>query len=69
MDVSDGAAIEATIQEILDQCGRKDILVNNAAIIHHDTLVWPTPIADWDEEMAINLFGANDHSGHAPGPV
>jgi len=57
MDVSDESAVEATVQEILDRWDRIDILVNNAAIIHHDTPVWNTPIADWDEEMAINLRG------------
>ena len=57
MDVSDAAAVEATIREILDQWGRINILVNNAAIIHHDTPVWDTPISEWDEEMAINLRG------------
>jgi len=57
MDVSDETAVEGTVQKILADWGQIDILVNNAAIIHHDTPVWATPIADWDEEMAINLRG------------
>jgi 3-oxoacyl-[acyl-carrier protein] reductase len=57
MDVSDESAVEATVQEILAKWGQIDILVNNAAIIHHETPVWSAPIAEWDEEMAINLRG------------
>ena len=57
MDVSDEVQVEDTVNQILGHWDRIDILVNNAAIIHHDTPVWRTSIKDWDEEMAINLRG------------
>lgn len=57
MDVSDEATVEAGVQAVLDHWGRIDILVNNAAIIHHNTPVWQTPVSEWDEEMAVNLRG------------
>ena len=57
MDVSDEVQVEDAVNRILRHWGKIDILVNNAAIIHHDTPVWRTPIQDWDEEMAINPRG------------
>ena len=55
MDVSDEVQVEDTVNQILGHWDRIDILVNNAAIIHHDTPVRKTSIKDWDEDMAINL--------------
>lgn len=57
MDVSQEAAVEGVVGKILDQWSQIDILVNNSAVIHPETPVWETPIAHWDEEMAINLRG------------
>ena len=57
MDVSNEAAVESAVGEILGHWGRIDILVNNAGIIHTKTPVWQATISDWDEEMSINLRG------------
>ena len=55
LDVSSENQVEDVVRKISELWGKIDILVNNAAIIHHDTPVWSTPIEEWDEEMAINL--------------
>ncbi len=57
MDVSDEAQVESSVNSILERWGQIDILVNNAAIIHESVPVWEASIADWDQEMAINLRG------------
>ena len=57
LDVSSENQVEDVVRKISELWGKIDILINNAAIIHHDTPVWSTPIAEWDEEMAINLRG------------
>ena len=57
LDVSSENQVEDVVRKISGLWGKIDILVNNAAIIHHDTPVWSTPIEEWDEEMAINLRG------------
>ena len=57
LDVSSENQVEDVVRKISGLWGKIDILINNAAIIHHDTPVWSTPIAEWDEEMAINLRG------------
>ena len=57
LDVSSENQVEDVVQKISGLWGKIDILVNNAAIIHHDTPVWSTPIEEWDEEMVINLRG------------
>ena len=58
-DVSDEAAVELTISEILNSTGRIDILINNAAV--YSTLspvsFSEIEVAQWDKVMAVNLRG------------
>jgi NAD(P)-dependent dehydrogenase (short-subunit alcohol dehydrogenase family) len=58
-DVSDEASVKTAIASILDQTGRIDILVNNAAI--YSTLPSVSfadiDVALWDKVMAVNLRG------------
>jgi len=56
-DVSDSAAVEATVNTILETWGRLDILVNNAGITR-DTLIMRMKEEDWDLVLRINLKGA-----------
>lgn len=58
-DVTDGAAVERTVREVLDRFGRLDILVNDAA---YNKAI---PFSDldgltmevWDRIIAVNLTG------------
>lgn len=53
-DVTDSAAYQATITDVIDQLGGCDILVNNAANDDRHQVAEVTP-AYWDERMAVNL--------------
>ena len=58
-DVSDEDSVKYTVSEILNETGRIDILVNNAAL--YSTLA-PVSFAEievteWDKVMAVNLRG------------
>jgi 3-oxoacyl-[acyl-carrier protein] reductase len=56
-DVSDGAAVQSGIKEIIGTSGKIDILVNNAGITK-DGLLATMKEDDWDQVLAINLKGA-----------
>jgi NAD(P)-dependent dehydrogenase (short-subunit alcohol dehydrogenase family) len=59
-DISDDAAIERMLKQTVAWYGRLDILVNNAAHVHHgmyQTLA-QLPQAEWDKALAINYRAA-----------
>ena len=56
-DVTDAAAIERMVKAAIDQFGRIDLLVNNAAVRREISLDEMT-LAEWHEILAIILDGA-----------
>jgi len=60
-EVSDGAAVAATVEKVIEKFGRIDILVNNAGVTR-DRLLLRMDEADWDEVLAVNLKGAFNFS-------
>jgi 3-oxoacyl-[acyl-carrier protein] reductase len=54
VDVSDKAAVDKSIQDVLTQLGGVDILVNNAGITK-DGLLMKMSEEDWDQVLATNL--------------
>ncbi len=57
VDVADGAAVAAAAEKILTECGRVDVLVNNAGVTR-DGLLMRMSEADWDTVLDTNLKGA-----------
>ena len=56
-DVTDRAAVEDMVAQVVDRFGTVDILVNNAGInINPRTLIDIDP-PDWDQTVSINLTG------------
>jgi 3-oxoacyl-[acyl-carrier protein] reductase len=55
-DVSNGEAVAATVEAVVETFGRLDILVNNAGITR-DTLLPRMGDEEWDEVIATNLRG------------
>ena len=53
-DVTDAAAIQGTVDAVLEKLGRLDILVNNAGVTR-DTLLPRMSDEEWDEVLATNL--------------
>ena len=62
-DVTDLAAVQAMVEEVIDTFGQLDILVNNAGITRDKTLA-KLPKDDWDTVLGVNLTGAY-HCAHA----
>jgi 3-oxoacyl-[acyl-carrier protein] reductase len=57
LDVTDAAAVKATIEKILTDSGKVDVLVNNAGVTR-DGLLMRMSDADWDAVLDTNLKGA-----------
>ena len=65
-DVTDKAQVEAMLQRVLDEFGRVDILINNAAnnpkVEDTSTTNWSRlenfPLEQWNEDLAVGLTGA-----------
>ncbi|MGH2524293.1 MAG: SDR family NAD(P)-dependent oxidoreductase, partial [Anaerolineales bacterium] len=53
-DVSDPAAVIEMMGRVLDQWGRLDILINNAGIEPHNTIL-DFSLADWQRTLEVNL--------------
>jgi 3-oxoacyl-[acyl-carrier protein] reductase len=56
-DVSDSAAVDATIAQIFTEVGDPAVLVNNAGLTR-DALLLRLKEEDWDRVLAVNLKGA-----------
>jgi 3-oxoacyl-[acyl-carrier protein] reductase len=57
VDVADAAAVAAAADRIIAECGRVDIVVNNAGVTR-DGLLMRMSDADWDAVVDTNLKGA-----------
>jgi 3-oxoacyl-[acyl-carrier protein] reductase len=56
LDVSDGPAFAALVNDIAARHGGIDVLVNSAGTITKQTIA-AMPVADWDRVIAVNLRG------------
>lgn len=57
VDVADAEAVNAAAERILGECGKVDVLVNNAGVTR-DGLLMRMSDADWDAVLNTNLRGA-----------
>jgi 3alpha(or 20beta)-hydroxysteroid dehydrogenase len=55
-DVADPAQWTALVARVVDECGRLDILINNAGILRWERMV-DTSFESWNEVVAVNQTG------------
>ena len=55
-DQRDTHAVDGLVAQVVDQCGRIDVLINNAAVLGATSFLEMTP-QEWDEGLETNLRG------------
>jgi len=58
VDVADADAVSAWAKHILAEHGTPDLLINNAAIINPNQVLWEVPTEAFHEVTAVNINGA-----------
>jgi NAD(P)-dependent dehydrogenase (short-subunit alcohol dehydrogenase family) len=67
VDVADAAQVSAWAERVLKQHGPPDLLLNNAAIINRNAVLWEVPSAEFDRVVDVNVKGvANVIRAFAP---
>ena len=56
-DVTDGAAVQAAVERVVEELGSLDIVVNNAGVTR-DNLLFKLTESDWDTVISVHLKGA-----------
>lgn len=66
VDITDDAAVAVAVQEVIEQFGRVDVLINNAAVFSGLTLrpFDELPLAEWDRVLKVNITGSYLYSKH-----
>ncbi len=64
-DVSDEAAVQACVAQVLDRFGQIDVLCNNAGVTCTHAPITDINSADWARVMGVNLFGTAHFIKHA----
>jgi cyclopentanol dehydrogenase len=65
LDVTSEADWQKAVQTAIDQFGKLDVLVNNAAIVIPRVPIEERTVAEWDQVMAVNAKGVFLGTKHA----
>lgn len=57
VDVSDDAAVAIWAREVLATMGPPDLLLNNAALINRNAVLWEVPAGEFDAVIDVNIKG------------
>lgn len=56
-DVTDSAAVDATVARVIERHGHIDLLVNNAGLVEAETPLWESDVDEWWQVIVTNVRG------------
>ena len=72
-DHRNDAQVAALFERVARECGRLDVLVNNAFLIPPELTsglpFWETPLSNWDDMIGVGTRSAYVAAWHAAGPM
>lgn len=57
VDVTHDAAVRSWAERVLGRHGPPHLLVNNAALINRNAVLWEVPVAEFDQVVDVNIKG------------
>src|SRR5260370_18525573 len=64
LDVADDDQVRAWAKRLLKSHGPPDLLLNNAALINHNAVLWKVPQAEFDQVIDVNIKGVTNVIRH-----
>ena len=64
IDVASDADVRGWVNEVINQVGAPDLLLNNAAIINANASFWDVPVDEFDAVIDINIKGVANVCRH-----
>src|SRR5262245_48219693 len=64
VDVADNGAVAAWARRLLNDHGAPDLLLNNAAMINRNAVLWELPVEEFDAVIDVNIKGATNVIRH-----
>ncbi|MCH9656487.1 MAG: SDR family oxidoreductase [Planctomycetes bacterium] len=57
VDITNQSAVQTWSENVLDQLGTPDLLINNAALINENAPLWEVPVEEFDTVIDVNIKG------------
>lgn len=57
VDLTDDKAVGVWVNDVVDQWGMPDLVINNAGVINQNQPLWEVPLEDFQQVMSVNLQG------------
>jgi len=64
VDLSDDTAVAVWINDLVQNWGVPDLVVNNAGVINENLPLWEVPLAQFEQVMSVNLQGVYSVTRH-----
>ncbi len=64
VDVADDDRVRAWAERLLQNYGPPDLLLNNAAVINRNAVLWKVPRAEFDQVIDVNIKGVTNVMRH-----
>ena len=69
VDVADDSAVRSWAESVLEQASPPDLLINNAAVVNRNAVLWKVPAAEFSDVIDVNVKGVVNVIRHFVPPM